>query len=94
SFPGYRKVSEGPTRVNSLDGYEFRFVSSSADSENGDLQLWGRVIFLPSGTAGANGATLVMLATSRAPELSGVEDLGVKGELPLILDSFRFGRSD
>ncbi|MDQ1707408.1 MAG: hypothetical protein QOJ88_619 [Pyrinomonadaceae bacterium] len=94
SFPGYRKVSEGPTRVNSLDGYEFRFVSSSADSENGDLQLWGRVIFLPSGTAGANGATLVMLATSRAPELSGVEDLGVKGELPLILDSFRFGKSD
>lgn len=91
NFPEYRKVSEGPTKVNSLDGYEFRFESVSKGSEKGDIQLWGRVIFLPSGNAGdQNGATLVMLTTSLAPELSGVEDVGVKGQMPVILESFRF----
>jgi hypothetical protein len=95
NFPEYRKVSEGPTKVNSLDGYEFRFVSLSRGTEKGDLQLWGRVVFLPTGLEGQTaGATLVMLATSLAPELSGVEDVGVKGEMPVILDSFRFARSE
>ena len=93
SFSGYRKVSEGPTKVNSLDGYEFRFVSVSKGTENGDVQVWGRVIFLPTGTAGdQSGATLVMLASSLAPELSGVEDVGVKGQMPVILESFRFAK--
>lgn len=93
-FPEYRKLSEGPTKVNSLDGYEFRFVSVSKASEKGDIQLWGRVIFLPTGLAGdKTGATLVMLATSLAPELSGVEDVGEKGQMPVVLESFRFGKS-
>lgn len=93
NFPGYRKVSEGPTKVNSLDGYEFRFVSASKESENSDIQVWGRVIFLPTGVSGEQtGATLVMLATSLAPELSGVEDVGEKGQMPVILASFRFGK--
>lgn len=93
SFPEYRKVSEGPTKVNSLDGYEFRFVSLSKGTEKGDLQVWGRVIFLPTGIEGQTaGATLIMLATSLAPELSGVEDVGEKGEMPVILESFRFAR--
>lgn len=93
SFPEYRKISEGPTKVNSLDGYEFRFVSLSKGTEKGDLQVWGRVIFLPTGVEGQTaGATLIMLATSLAPELSGVEDVGEKGEMPVILESFRFAR--
>jgi hypothetical protein len=90
-FPEYRKVSEGPTKINSLDAYEFRFVSLSKETEKGDIQVWGRVVFLPSGTAGqTTGATLIMLATSLAPELTGVEDVGDKGEMPVILESFRF----
>ena len=95
NFPEYRKVSEGPTKVNSLDGYEFRFVSLSKGTEKGDIQVWGRVIFLPTGAQGQTaGATLIMLATSLAPELSGVEDVGNKGDMPLILESFRFGKND
>jgi len=93
-FPEYRKVSEGPTKINSIDGYEFRFVSTSKGTEKGDIELWGRVVFLPTGVSGdQTGATLIMLATSLAPELSGVEDVGTKGEMPVVLDSFRFGRS-
>ncbi len=92
-FPEYQKVSEGPTKVNSLDGYEFRFTSVSKGTEKGDIKVWGRVIFLPTGVAGEQtGATLIMLATSLAPELSGIDDVGAKGQAPVILESFRFGK--
>ncbi|HEX5965764.1 MAG TPA: hypothetical protein VFY51_07520, partial [Pyrinomonadaceae bacterium] len=35
AYPEYRKVSEGPTRVNSMDGYEFRWQGLS-QGDNGD----------------------------------------------------------
>jgi hypothetical protein len=93
SFPEYRKVSEGPTKVNSMDAYEFRWEGLSKGTEKGDLRLWGRVIFLPTGKEGDSaGAILSMFTTSLAPELSSVEDVGTHGEAPVILDSFRFGK--
>ena len=93
SFPEYQKVSDGPTKVNSMDAYEFRWKGLSKGTEKGDLQLWGRVIFLPTGKAGdSTGAVLSMFTTSLAPELSSVEDVGQHGEAPVILDSFRFGK--
>ena len=93
NIPEYRKVSEGPTTINSMKAYEFRWVGFSKGTEQGDLQLWGRVVFLPTGKEGdTTGATLTMLSTSLAPELSSVDDLGVKGEAPVILESFRFGK--
>ena len=95
AFPEYRKVSEGPTKVNSMDAYEFRWEGLSKGTEKGDLHLWGRVIYLPTGNPGdSSGAILSMFTTSLAPELSSVEDVGVKGEAPLILDSFRFGKKN
>jgi hypothetical protein len=94
AFPGYRKVSEGPTKINSLDAYEFRWVGLSKGTEKGDLQLWGRVVFVPTGVAGDNnGVILTMFTTSLAPELSSVEDVGAQGEMPVILESFRFGKA-
>jgi len=89
-FPGYWKVSEGETKVGVYDGYEFRFEGSSLNTAKGDLKLWGRVVFLPPQGDGKNGVTLLMLATSLAPELKSVDDVGVKGELPMMLASFRF----
>jgi hypothetical protein len=93
AFEDYRKVSEGPTKVNSLDAYEFRWEGVAKGTEKGDVQLWGRVVFLPTGKEGDTaGATLAMLSTSLAPELKSVEDIGQKGEATVILDSFRFGK--
>jgi hypothetical protein len=90
-IPEYKKISEGPTKVNSMQGYEFRWEGLSKGTDRGDLKLWGRVIFLPTGTEGdATGATLTMLTTSLAGELSSVADVGQRGEMPVILDSFRF----
>ena len=93
AFPEYHKVSEGPTKVNSMDAYEFRWEGLSKMPDRGDVHLWGRVIFLPTGKEGdTSGATLSMFTTSLAPELSSVEDVGTKGEAPVILESFRFGK--
>ncbi len=93
AFPEYRKVSEGPTKVNSMQGYEFRWEGLSKGTQKGDIHLWGRVIFLPTGNEGdTSGATLAMLSTSLAPELTSVDDVGEKGQAPVILDSFRFGK--
>ena len=92
NFADYKKVSEGPAKVGVYDGYQFRFESRSRDTAKGDIQIWGRVIFLPPVDGGKNGVTLLMLATSLAPELKSVNDVGVKGELPMMLDSFRFGK--
>lgn len=91
-FPEYRKVSEGATRAGAYDGYEFRFEAMSRSTAKGDIKIWGRVIFVPPTDGSKTGATLLMLATSLAPELEGIDDIGEKGELPMLLESFRFGR--
>ncbi len=84
----YQKVSEGPTRVGGAEAYEFRFQGEFT----GAVPYWGRVIFLPSGVAEKkNGVTLFLLATAKAPEVKGVADVGEKGELPVILNTFRLG---
>jgi hypothetical protein len=85
-FPNYKKVSEGETKIGAYEGYEFRFTA-----EKNNVEFWGRVAMLPPPSGQKKGVALVMIASDRAPELTGVEDVGVKGELPVILESFRFG---
>lgn len=93
-YPEYQKVSEGKTTINGIDGYEFRFKAISRGTDKGDINLWGRVVFLPPGDEESNkGVTLYMLTTSLAPELQSVDDVGLKGELPVILNSFTLGKS-
>jgi len=88
-FPEYKKVSEGETKIGPYEGYEFRFSSHMTTAE-GEADVWGRIVLLPS-EAGRKGAALVMLASSASPDVHGPEDVGEKGELPIILNSFRFG---
>jgi len=91
SIDNYKKVSEGPTKVGAYNGYEFRFEGVSQNAEKGQLKIWGRVVWLPPTDGSKTGATLLMFATSLAPELHAVDDVGEKGELPMLLQSFRFG---
>jgi hypothetical protein len=94
SLPEYQKVSEGKTTVNGIEGYEFRFKAISQAADGSDLNIWGRVVYLPPGDeTSTKGVTLYMLTTSLAPELQGLDDVGVKGELPMILNSFTLGKS-
>lgn len=92
NFPEFQALSDGPTTVNGIKGYELRFQSVSRGTEKGDITLWGRVVFVPPGVEGKkSGTQLLMLTTSLAPELTGADDIGVKGELPVILNSFKMG---
>lgn len=91
-YPNYQKVSEGETRVGGLEAYQFTFKGLVKGTGKGDIDLWGRVIFLPTGREDArNGVVLLMLASSAAPEIKSLDDVGEKGELPTILKTFRFG---
>ena len=89
-FPNYKKVSEGTTRVGQYEGYEFRFTGRTRTSKGAPLDVYGRVILLP-GDSGRKGATLLMMATSESTDVHGPEEVGEKGELPILLNSFRFG---
>jgi len=92
NYPEYRKVSEGSVKVGSYDGYELRFESISRGTDKGDLTIWGREIFFPPREGEKAGVKFLILTTSLAPELKSIDDVGVKGELPMLLESFRFGK--
>ena len=92
NYPEYKKVSEGPVKVGSYDGYELRFESISRGTDKGDLTIWGREIFFPPRAGERAGVKFLILTTSLAPELKTMDDVGVKGELPMLLESFRFGK--
>jgi hypothetical protein len=89
SFPNFEKVSEGNVSLGAYDAYEFRFTSMFKGTPKGDLPIWGRIVILPNVEGKKNGVMLVMLATPLAPDVKSVNDVGVKGELPVILNSFK-----
>jgi hypothetical protein len=91
-FPEYKKISDGPTKVGTYDGYEFRFEAVSRGTDKGDITLWGREIFFPPRAGEKAGLKFLILTTSLAPELRSATDVGEKGELPMLLESFRFGK--
>jgi hypothetical protein len=88
----YRKVSEGPTKIGTYDGYELRFEGRTESADKGELSIWGRVVWLPSSEGSKTGVALLMYATSLTPDVHSIDDMGVKGELPMLLESFRFGK--
>ncbi|HEX3144173.1 MAG TPA: hypothetical protein VHQ64_09385 [Pyrinomonadaceae bacterium] len=92
SIGNYQKVSEGETKIGPYDAYEFRFEGQSQQTDRGQFKIWGVSVFVPPTDGSKNGVTLLMLATSLAPELKSVSDVGVKGDLPMMLESFRFGK--
>jgi len=92
NYPEYRKVSEGLTKVGSYDAYELRFEATSRGTDKGDLTLWGREIFFAPREGEKTGVKLLILTTSLTPDLTSIDDVGVKGELPMVLESFRFGK--
>lgn len=93
-FQGFQQVSEGETKVGAYEGYEVKFTAKLPGAPKGDADIYGRVVLLPPPSGSTHGVALVMLATSLAEDISGVDDVGVKGETPVILDSFRFGEKE
>lgn len=88
-WPNYKKDSEGPTKINNIAGYEMRFESRQPNTTRGPVTLWGRIVLLPHPTKD-KGVALIMLASSLAPEIKSADDVGEKGQLPVILKTFKF----
>ena len=88
--PNYKMVSEGRKTVNNgWQAYEVRFTGSGKTAKGENIDLWGRRLFIPPARPGMkNGYVVTMLATSLSPDVKGIEDVGVKGELSSILESF------
>jgi hypothetical protein len=91
-FPNYKQLSSEPATVAGYKAHELRFSSQMAGTPKGDITIWGRCVFIPDPAGGRDGVTLMMLATNLADGLTSDKDVGVKGELPVILSSFKLGK--
>jgi hypothetical protein len=87
-FSGLKKVHEGARKVGSYEGWEGLFTSTTIDGGK-SVDVYTRVILLPT-PDGTKGVALLMMGTSLSPDLHSPEDLGEKGDLPAILESFQF----
>lgn len=84
----FRKVSEGSTKVGKYTGHEALYTGY-IEAEAQRIDVFIRAIFLPSPNPG-QGVSIMMIGTTLHPDLKRAEDLGTKGELPVLLDSFEF----
>ena len=92
-LPGYQKLAEGTTKINGADAYQFSYQGRATDSAGAPLTFWGRVIFLPPNVENQkNGVIMYLTATSKSPAITNIDDVGEKGAMPIILNSFRFGK--
>jgi len=92
-FSNYKFISSGPAKLGKYTGYGFRFESVIKETPHGTVTLWGRTLLLPNPQAGKkNGVTIVMMGSSLVPEIKSASDVGVKGQLPIILKSFKLGK--
>lgn len=94
-LPGFQVVAEGPTVLNGgWKAYEIKFQGSGQTPAGERIVVWGRRIFVPAARPGVrNGIEITMLATSKSAEVTGVDDVGVKGELAQVLETFEPGRN-
>jgi len=89
-LPNYRMISEGKKMINNgWQAYEVQFQGTSKTASGEDITIWGKRLFIPTAIRGMkNGYVVTMLATSLSKDVRNVNDVGVKGELSAILETF------
>lgn len=87
-FPGLQKVREGKTKVGQYDAYEALFTAT-APVQSDTIAVHTRTVLVPT-PDGKKGVTIIMMGTSYCPDVKNADELGVRGELPIVLNSFRF----
>jgi hypothetical protein len=89
-FPNYRRLSDDRATVGGREATGFRFAAHAENTPRGPVDLWGRILLLPGDDG--RGVVLMMIGTPIESVLRGPEDVGEKGDLPVILRSFRMGQ--
>lgn len=88
-FPGFRRVGDDRLQLGGHQGTGFRFTATVQTQERGLVQVFGRVLVVPVGDG--KGLSIIMLGTPVGSGLQSLDDLGVKGGIPVILRTFRIG---
>jgi hypothetical protein len=88
-FAGFRRVGDDRMQIGGHEAHGFRFTSTVQTEARGEVQVFGRVLVVPVG--GGKGLSIIMLGTPVGSGLQSVDDLGVKGGIPVILRTFRIG---
>jgi hypothetical protein len=87
-FPGYREVSQFEEEVSGYKGRAMIFESELKGTPRGDVKIFGKLVMVRKPGA-TKGVTIIMLATTEDPEIKTVHDVGMKGDLPGIIQSFQ-----
>jgi hypothetical protein len=89
-WPAFAEGGKGEITLNGYKGYEVRLKGEFKNGTS-SLPYWGRLILLPPGNkTDKGGVAIVMLATSNSPGVASADEVGIIGDLKVILDSFRF----
>jgi serine/threonine protein kinase len=88
-IPNYQALSEGETVVNGWKAYEVKFQGGGETPSGEKMIVWGRRLFIPAVMSGIkSGYEITLLSTSFSPEVKSVDDVGTKGELAAVLETF------
>lgn len=93
SIPGAKILADVAMTFDGRRARGFRFATQAPAEHTGGEPLdgWGLVLFVPD-VSGSDGAVLIMMGTAADGRFTSAEDVGVKGDLPRLIASFKFGR--
>lgn len=89
AFGTPKKQGEGYAKFGAYDCYRLLCTVNAKSTEGTIVQMWFS-INLVKHPAKEKGVMALMYATSKSPDVRGINEVGVKGELPEIVDSFEF----
>ncbi len=87
----YKVISKGAATIQNgrWKVYEVKFQSWGLNEKGDKIMIWGRRLWLPVQRSGEqNGFVITLLASSLSDKVKGVNDVGTKGELADVLESF------
>ena len=87
SQSGFENYVELAQSSETVAGHPARVMAFEA--KIGETPIYGSTILMREQSS-ARGVTLILLATPKDPAIKSVSDVGVKGDLPGILASFKF----
>jgi hypothetical protein len=87
-FQEYRELSQFPATVGGVRGRGMRWQATARNTPKGDVQFFGYVI-LARKEVRPKGVAIIMIATNLDDEVQSPEDVGTRGDVARILETFR-----